>query len=110
MSETQSALSPTAESFVREEVDAAYREQLRQLHELISNWPSEIERAFDAARISVIARVEERCRGLLYDSSQETVRQARSQAANELAGKLNQSVRRLTAVENEAQWREAVLD
>jgi len=110
MSETKSAFSPTAESLVRQEVDAAYREQLRQLHELISSWPLEIERAFAAAKTDAIARVEQRYQVLLQDSILAARQQAQTQAVGELVGKLNQSVRCLTASENEGRWREALLD
>src|ERR1700693_2858092 len=110
MSDTTSALPHNAESFVREELNSVWRQQLERLHQVVNAWPLEIERTLEGTRADLIARFEHRYRTVLHEWMQEAPRQARSQVATELIRSLNQSVRRLASAENDTQFQEALLD
>jgi hypothetical protein len=110
MSDTTSALPHNAESFVREELNSVWRQQLERLHKVVNAWPLEIERTLEGTRADLIARFEQRYRAVMQEWIEEAARQARNQVATELIGSLNRSVRRLTSAENDTQWQEALLD
>jgi hypothetical protein len=110
MSDTTSTLPQNAESFVREELNSVWRQQLERLHKVVNAWPLEIERTLEGTRADLIARFEQRYRAVLQEWMEEAARQARKQVATELIGSLNQSVRRLASAENDEQWRETLLD
>ena len=110
MSDTTSVLPQNAESFVREELNSVWRQQLERLHKVVNAWPLEIERTLEGTRADLIARFEQRYRAALQEWMEEAARQTRKQVATELIGSLNQSVRRLTSAENDTQWQEAFLD
>lgn len=98
MSDLTSPFLENAESFVREQVDSVWREQLERLHQIIAAWPGEIERTIEGTKADLIAAV------------QEGARQAHAQIATEVVAGLNQSVRRLRSLENDEDWAEALLD
>ena len=110
MSDITSALPQNAESFVREELNSVWRQQLERLHQVVNAWPLEIERTLEGTRADLIARFEQRYRTVLQEWMQEAARQARKRVATELIGSLNQSVRRLASAETDEQWRETLLD
>jgi hypothetical protein len=110
MSDITSTLPQNAESFVREELNSVWRQQLERLHQVVNAWPLEIERTLEGTRADLIARIEHRYRAVLQEWTEEASRQARQQVATELMGSLNQSVRRLASAETDEQWREALLD
>jgi hypothetical protein len=110
MSDITTTLPPNAESFVREELNSVWRQQLDRLHQVVNAWPLEIERTLEGTRADLIARIEHRYRAVLQEWIEEAARKARKEVATELIGSLNQSVRRLASAENDEQWREMLLD
>jgi len=110
MGDLSNVLSRNTESFVRDELNSVWREQLERLHQVVNAWPREIERTLEGTRADLIARIEQRYRSAAQEWIQEAARQARAQVATELIGRLNQAVRRLASVENDEQWRQELLN
>ena len=110
MSDLSSPLLEDAQKFARDQVDLLWRRQVERLQQVVSAWPLEIERALEAGKADLIARLEHQYRAVFQEWFEQAERQARAKISAEFIANLNQSVRRLRASKSEEDCGAALLD
>ncbi len=91
----------------REQLNAAWQIEIERVQEqLAAGWREHIERVFEERFVELSARVEVEFGAGVRAAVSDT----RARTRREVAGKLNQAVRRLRFFENEDQWSRALVD
>src|SRR5258708_328394 len=91
----------------REQLNAAWQIEIERVQEqLAAGWREHIERVFEERFVELSARVEVEFGAGVRAAVSDT----RARTRREVAGRLNQAVRRLRFFENEDQWSRALVD
>jgi hypothetical protein len=96
-----------ARETAREQLNAAWQIEIERIQEqLTGSWRGHVERVFEERFDELSARVEEQFRSAVESRVHAAIMKVR----REVAGRLNQAVRRLRSFENEDEWSRALVD
>jgi hypothetical protein len=106
----RNVLNDTRE-MAREQLNAAWQIEVERAQEqLAAGWRGHVERVFEERFSELSARVEEEFGAAVESRVQTAVNDTRDRVRREVAGRLNQAMRRLRFFENEDQWSRALVD